>query len=293
MTQLQHIRCRQFFRSVLDGQTVLTPASVFDPLSARCASEIGFETMLLAGSTASLTVLGAPDLLLITLSELVEQARRITRVSTLPLLVDADHGYGNALNAARAIRELEAAGSAAITIEDTLLPEPHAQQGVGRLVGRTEAVDKLKASLAARADPATVIIARTSATQLASLSEAIERAELYQEAGADALFFSGLALADELDAISQATTLPLIVGSVPQPMKEKSYLASRRVRLALPGHAAMAAGVAALYKAMAAMRGGTPSSEIVSADDLALVKTLSEDQRHRSLVQRYLSYGRD
>ena len=110
---------RQRFRSLLAGDQCLVPASIYDPLSARAAEEIGYEIAFMAGSVASLTVLGAPDLVIVTLSELVEQARRIARATTLPFFLDADHGFGNALSVMRTVRELEAAGLAGLTIEDT------------------------------------------------------------------------------------------------------------------------------------------------------------------------------
>src|SRR3954470_17724652 len=111
---------RRRFREILKGGRCYHPASVYDPLSARIAQELGFECGMFAGSTASLTVLGAPDLILLTLTEFADQARRIGRAARgLPLLVDADHGYGNALNAMRTVEELEAAGVAAMTLEDT------------------------------------------------------------------------------------------------------------------------------------------------------------------------------
>src|SRR5476649_1671789 len=113
---------RERLRTVLAGATCVHPGSVFDPISARIAESIGFEIGMLAGSTASLTVLGAPDLIVLTLGELAEQAYRICRAGTLPLLVDADHGYGNALNVRRTVEELENSGVAALTIEDTVLP---------------------------------------------------------------------------------------------------------------------------------------------------------------------------
>src|SRR5687767_14616787 len=113
---------REAFRAVLAGDRCVHPASVFDPTSARIAEDLGFELGMFAGSIASLTVLGAPDLIVLTLSEFAQQALRINRAGNLPLLVDADHGYGNALNVKRTVEELETAGVAALTIEDTLLP---------------------------------------------------------------------------------------------------------------------------------------------------------------------------
>ncbi len=114
---------RERFRALLEGKACIHPASVFDPVSARIAEDLGFELGMFAGSIASLAVLGAPDQTLITLSEFAEQTHRICRAGGLPLLVDADHGYGNALNVMRTVEELETAGIAALTIEDTALPQ--------------------------------------------------------------------------------------------------------------------------------------------------------------------------
>src|SRR6516164_8958879 len=105
---------RERFRAVLAGHQCIHPGSVFDPISARIAEELGFEVGMFAGSIASFTVLGAPDLIVLTLSEFAEQAYRINRAGKLPLLVDADHGYGNALNVMRTVQELETAGVAAM-----------------------------------------------------------------------------------------------------------------------------------------------------------------------------------
>src|SRR5687767_5307802 len=120
---------RQRYRHILAGNACLHPASVFDPMSARMAESLGFEVGMFAGSIASATVLGAPDLIVLTLTEFADQIRRITRASDLSLMVDADHGYGNALNVMRTVEELEAAGVSALTIEDTVLPKPFAGEG--------------------------------------------------------------------------------------------------------------------------------------------------------------------
>src|SRR4029077_2068301 len=101
---------RERFRAILSGAKCVYPGSVFDPISARIAEALGFEVGMLAGSIASFTVLGAPDLIVLTLTEFAEQAYRINRAGKLPLLVDADHGYGNALNVMRTVQELETAG---------------------------------------------------------------------------------------------------------------------------------------------------------------------------------------
>jgi carboxyvinyl-carboxyphosphonate phosphorylmutase len=125
---------RERFRSILSGSTCVYPGSVFDPISARIAEDLGFEVGMFAGSVASMTVLGAPDLIVLTLTEFAQQACRICRAANLPLLCDADHGYGNALNVMRTVEELEMAGVAGLSIEDTELPSPYGSFGKPRLV---------------------------------------------------------------------------------------------------------------------------------------------------------------
>ena len=151
------------FRSVLTGSTCVYPGSVFDPISARIAEDLGFEVGIFAGSVASMTVLGAPDLIVLTLTEFAAQAHRICGAGNLPLLCDADHGYGNALNVMRTVEELETAGVAGLSIEDTELPLAHGSHGKPRLISIEEGVGKMSAALAARRDPGLAIAGRTSA----------------------------------------------------------------------------------------------------------------------------------
>src|SRR3990172_4873967 len=151
---MNHTEQRGKMRVILSGSRCLTPARVYDPLSARVAEAVGYEIGMLAGSVASNTTLAAPDLIGLTLTEFADQIRRIMRVSRLSLLVDADHGYGNALNVMRTIQELEHAGVSALSIEDTVLPTPYGQpEGRDELVSTAEMVGKLRAAVAARQDP--------------------------------------------------------------------------------------------------------------------------------------------
>ncbi|HSG94047.1 MAG TPA: isocitrate lyase/PEP mutase family protein, partial [Afifellaceae bacterium] len=179
---------RQRFRAILEGNECVHPASVHDPVSARIAEDLGFEMGMYAGSVASLTVLGAPDLIVLTLSEFAAQAHRISRAAELPVLADADHGYGNALNVMRTVEELEAAGIAGLTIEDTALPQGFASGGKPALISLEEGVGKIKAALAARADVNLVIAGRTSAASITDMDDALARARAYVAAGADAIF---------------------------------------------------------------------------------------------------------
>ncbi len=159
---------REALRSILSGSACIRPGSVYDAISIRIAEDLGFEVGMFGGSVASLAVLGDPDIALITLTELAEQMRRMSRAASLPVLVDADHGYGNALNVRRTIEELEAAGAAGLTIEDTLLPQAFGQAGT-QLISLEEGVGKMKAALDARGDPALVIMGRTGAASITSL----------------------------------------------------------------------------------------------------------------------------
>src|SRR6201997_964610 len=147
---------REALRSMLSGPACIRPGSVYDAISIRIAEDLGFELGMFGGSVASLAVLGDPDIALMTLTELAEQMRRMSRASKLPVLVDADHGYGNALNVRRTVQELETAGAAGLTIEDTLLPQAY-RQGEKPLNFAGEGVGKMKAALDARGDPSLVI----------------------------------------------------------------------------------------------------------------------------------------
>src|SRR5271155_1513007 len=171
-------------RSILSGSRCIHPGSVYDAISIRIAEDLGFAVGMLGGSVASLAVLGDPDIALITLTELAEQMRRMSRAAQLPVLVDADHGYGNALNVRRTVQELEAAGAAGLTIEDTLLP-PAFGETKTQLIPLPEGVGKMKAALEARGDLSLVIMARTGAASVTSLEDAIARARAYEATGVD------------------------------------------------------------------------------------------------------------
>src|SRR4029453_226079 len=178
-------------RLILTGSRCIRPGSVYDAISIRIAEDLGFEVGMFGGSVASLAVLGDPDVPLITLTELCEQMRRMSRAAALPVLVDADHGYGNALNVRRTVQELEASGAAGLTIEDTLLPPPFGPPGM-QLISLEEGVGKMKAALDGRSDPSLVVIGRTGAASVTGLEDAIVRAKAYEATGVDALFFTGI-----------------------------------------------------------------------------------------------------
>jgi carboxyvinyl-carboxyphosphonate phosphorylmutase len=247
---------REKFRSILSGPACIRPGSVYDAISIRIAEDLGFEVGMFGGSVASLAVLGDPDVALITLTELAEQMRRMSRAAALPVLVDADHGYGNALNVRRTVQELEAAGAAGLSIEDTLLP-PAFGETKTQLISMEEGVGKMKAALDGRGDPSLVIIGRTGAVSMTGLDDAIARAKAYEATGVDALFLTGIKARGELEAISAATRLPIVLGGAPEDMSDLDYLRGQRVRMALQGHAPFAAATQAVYDTLKALREGT------------------------------------
>jgi len=247
---------REKLRSILDRSTCIRPGSVYDATSIRIAEDLGFEVGMFGGSVASLAVLGDPDIILITLTELAEQMRRMSRAAALPVLVDADHGYGNALNVRRTVQELEAAGAAGLTIEDTLLPQAFGQ-AKPELISLDEGVGKMKAAVDGRSDPSLVVMGRTGAVSIAGLDDAIARARAYEATGVDALFFTGIKSRSELEALVAATRLPIVLGGAPEEMTGLDYLASQRVRIALQGHAPFAAATQAVYETLKALREGT------------------------------------
>ena len=252
---------RERYRAVLAGDACIHPGSVFDAVSARIAEDLGFEVGMFAGSTGSSSVLGAPDLIVLTLTEFAAQALRINRAGKLPLMVDADHGYGNALNVMRTVQELETAGVAALTIEDTALPRGF-NESKPRLISLDEGVGKLRAAVAAREDKALCILGRTSAPSITGIDDAIARARAYAKTGIDGLFIAGGLTRAQLDAIAAAIDIPLLLGGVPADLLDRTYLASRRVRIALQGHQPFAAAVLAIHTTLKALREGTKPAEL-------------------------------
>ncbi|MFK4658079.1 carboxyvinyl-carboxyphosphonate phosphorylmutase [Bradyrhizobium japonicum] len=252
---------REKLRSILTGSTCVHPGSVYDAISIRITGDLGFPLGMFGGSVASLAVLGDPDVTLITLTELAEQMRRMSRAATLPVLVDADHGYGNALNVRRTVQELETAGAAGLTIEDTLLPAAFGEAKT-QLISLEEGVGKMKAALDGRSDPSLVIMGRTGAASVTSIEDAIRRARAYEATGVDALFFTGVKSRAELEAIVAATHLPIVLGGAPAELNAIDYLASQRVRIALQGHAPIAAAIQAVYETQKALREGTPPKNL-------------------------------
>jgi carboxyvinyl-carboxyphosphonate phosphorylmutase len=278
---------RERFRAILAGGRCVHPGSVFDPMSARIAESLGFEIGMFAGSTASLTVLGAPDLIVLTLSEFAGQAYRICRAGDLALLVDADHGYGNALNVQRTVQELETAGVAGLTIEDTVLPRPFGEDKV-TLVSIAEGVGKMRAALSGRQDKRLVIAGRTSAVSVTGIDDAVARAKAYEAVGVDAMFFTGVQTREQLDALSAAVTIPFILGGVGDELSDLDYLSERRVRICLQGHQPIMAAIRAVHETLRALRAGTPPKQLANLPSPDLMKLVTRDEDYGRWTKEFL-----
>lgn len=268
---------RERFRTLLAGDRCVYPGSVFDPISARIAEDVGFEVGMFAGSVASMTVLGAPDIIILTLSEFADQAYRICRAGNLALLVDADHGYGNAMNVKRTVEELETAGVAALSIEDTELPQPYGTVGGSRLISIEEGVGKMRAAVEGRQDPNLVIAGRTSAVAITGIDDAVARAKAYEAAGVDALFFVGVKTKAELEALRSAVDLPFILGGRGPELSDINYLGDQGVRVCLQGHQPFMAAVQAVHDTLKALREGTEPGDLKGVASGDLMKSVTRD----------------
>ena len=286
---------REALRSILSGSACIRAGSVYDPTSIRIAADLGFELGMFGGSVASLAVLGDPDITLITLTELAEQVRRMSRAASLPVLVDADHGYGNALNVRRTVQELEAAGAAGLTIEDTLLPQTFGADEP-QIISIEEGVGKMKAALDARSDPALVIMGRTgtrgAGSSASGFEDCVARAKAYQATGVDALFFTGLKTRKELETIAAATTLPIVLGNTQGELDDSAFLVSQRVRIALQGHTPFAAATQAVYDTLKALREGTPPKELKGLPSSQLSNRLMRDSDVKARLAEFLGLKR-
>lgn len=201
-------------RELIDREEILIAPGTYDPLMAKVIEHVGFEAIYMTGAGVSHSTLAMPDLGLVTMTEMVDRARKISDASDLPVIADADNGYGNAINVMRTVREYERAGVAGIHIEDQTIPKRCGHFSGKTVIPRQEMVGKLKAALDTRQDPDFIIIARTDARTAVSLDEAIERGQAYAEAGADVVFVESPRSVEELTLVAQSIDRPLLANMV-------------------------------------------------------------------------------
>lgn len=194
---------RRRLRELLEGGGLVAAPGVYDALGARLVEEAGFPAVYMTGFGSAAALGGMPDVGLLTMSEMVENARRIAQAVDIPLIADADTGYGNPLNVIRAVKSYEAAGVAAIHIEDQVFPKKCGHLSGKQVVPVEEMVQKVRAAIYAREDQDFVIIARTDARAVEGLGRAIERTRAYREAGADVLFVEAVESEEEAETVAR------------------------------------------------------------------------------------------
>ncbi len=281
-------RARELFREVISRPTCTLAANIFDPLSARIAHMLGYEICVLSGSVGKVANLGVPDIVLSNMSDVVDHCRRITRIADVTLMVDAEDGFGNAVNVVRTVREMEAEGVAAIEIEDNFVPRQFNVTDPG-LISTEEQVGKLEAAVSARTDPTTVIVARSAALGLCPLDEALDRIRAYSRTGAEALMLTGVSTREQIEAAHEATALPLCVLNPPADARNNQAFLDANIRILMLGNPTFAVAVKAIYDSLLHLRDGGAMEEL--ADRQAppdLLRRVNRTDQFIDLQERYL-----
>ena len=203
----------QRIRELLADDTVIMPG-VYDALTARIAARVGFDIVFISGYSVSAARLGEPDFGFLTQTEMADAARSVCRVSRAPVIVDADTGYGNALNVMRTVRDLQEAGAAGVFLEDQVWPKKCGHMAGKRVVDTAEHAAKIRAAVETRGERDLFVVARTDARQPLGLEAAIERCLAYKEAGADALFVEAPQSIEELERVAEALPAPLVANMI-------------------------------------------------------------------------------
>ena len=282
-------RARELFREVISRPNCTLAANIFDPLSAHIAHLLGYEICVLSGSVGKVANLGVPDMVLSNMSDVVDHCRRITRIADVSLMVDAEDGFGNAVNVTRTVREMEAAGVAAIEIEDNFVPRRFNVPDPG-LVSTEEQVSKLEAAVAARTDPTTVIVARSAALGLCSLDEALGRLRAYSQTGAEALMLTGSSSREQLEEVRRATPLPLCVLNPPADARnDQDFLDANGVRILMLGNPTYAVAVKAIHDSLDHLKNGGALEDLADRQATPeLLRQVNRTEEFIALQKRYL-----
>jgi carboxyvinyl-carboxyphosphonate phosphorylmutase len=241
-------------RQLLAGPGLVVAPGAFDGLSARLIEAAGFPLVYMTGAGTAASQLGEPDLGLATLTEMAMHAGRIAACVSVPVIADADTGYGNALNVVRTVREYERAGVAGLHLEDQVAPKRCGHLAGKQVIAADEFCDKIRAVCEHRTDPDFVVIARTDARQVTGLDDAIERGNRYAEAGADVVFVEAPESEEELARVAREVRAPLLVNMVPggtTPLLGIGELERLGFRIAIFPTLCLAAAVPAMERALA------------------------------------------
>ena len=258
------------FREFISSQETILAPGAYDALSARLIEAAGFPAVYMTGFGVAASMLGRPDVGLTTMSEMVDSARRMVQAVAVPVIADADTGYGNALNVVRTVREYEAAGVAGIQLEDQTAPKRCGHMTGRTLIGTAEMEGKIRAAVAARSSSDLVIIARTDAREVEGIEHAIERARRYRDAGADMLFVEAPQSTGEVEMVAREFEgTPLLFNwaeggkTPPVPLSE---LRSLGFRLVIFPVGALLAATAAIRRILDVINAdGTPQRGLAAA----------------------------
>jgi 2-methylisocitrate lyase-like PEP mutase family enzyme len=265
---------------------LLRAPGVFEGLGAHLVRRAGFSAAYLTGAGVAVSGYGLPDIGLVTGSEMVERVSLVVEASGLPVIADADTGYGNAVNVVRTVRAYERAGVAAIQLEDQAFPKRCGHLTGKELVSVDEFVRKLRAALDAR-EAGTIIIARTDARGPAGIEEAIIRAKRYAAEGADLIFVEAPESGDEIERVAAEVDAPLVFNVVPSgrsPGIDEDDLERLGFKLAIYPGALLGPVVSAMARSLAGL-GGRPAGEVVGPSGVFGLVSLREwtelDERYR------------
>ena len=273
-------------RSILLDDQCYNPATIFNPLSALIASEEGFKLGIIPGKIVALDHLAEPDLMLLTITELADTVRRVARSSKIPLIVDADHGYGNALNVHRTVELLEDAGASGISIEDTDLPIKFGlNTDEQSFIDIKEAAMKIKIAVDTKHIKSTCIIARIGSYQQKGIDDILERAQAYVDAGADALFVINVSSKNDIERIAKSNKVPIILGNNSTEIT-LNELADMGVSISLPGHTSYYNAVEEYRKTIKSLidTGNYKQSNI----DMGKLGNLSNENKYASFINKYM-----
>lgn len=268
---------RANFRERIAQRDALLIAGAFNAMSARIIEDTGFEAVYLTGAGVTNMSFGLPDLSFVGLHDMSEHAARIRDVVSLPLIVDADTGFGNALNMRQTVRTLERCGADAIQIEDQMLPKRCGHFEGKQVIPAAEMVGKIKAGLDARTDDNVQIVARTDAAAVNGMGDAIERAHRYAQAGADVLFIEATETREDIRRLPELFDVPLLINVViggKTPTLDRAELAELGYGLTLYANAALQGAVCGMQRALTTLHENGRLDE-----DAGLVAPFSERQR--------------
>ena len=279
-------------RELLAGDRIVMAPGAYDAWSARLIQDAGFPAVYVTGYGVSASTLGMPDIGLISFQEMVNAVRNVCTAVSVPVIADADNGYGSALNVVRTVREYEAAGAAAIQLEDQVMPKRCGHMEGKQLISMEDMAAKIRAAVYARRDGDTVIIARTDAVAVNGFDDAVARAQAYRDAGADVIFVEALQTREQIAAAARLVAAPLMAnmvehGKTPLDTAENLYRMGFRIAIypVLPLYTASRA----VAEALATLRRTEDLAACMDGElDFPTFNRMIGLQDYRDLEQRFL-----